>query len=61
MAADLPPGPAFIQATNSQIRVLAYLPHLRFPEIPDGYVWRPATIGTAAGWVRAAIKEENRW
>jgi hypothetical protein len=46
----LPPGPAFIQAQDDEMDDCDECRDTC--RVPDGYVWRPATIGTAAGWIR---------
>lgn len=61
---ELPPGPAFIQATDE---VLYYDPSVHTPEsalrslhnVPEGYVWQPATDHTGDGWVRPKGKQEK--
>jgi hypothetical protein len=55
----LPPGPAFIQGPYCLYCRKAGFWHCGSgaeycggtPPIP-GYIWQPATIGTAAGWIR---------
>ncbi len=46
----LPSGPAFIMArpdwaTNAPVS-------RKMNQVPDGYIWQPATDWTGAGWVR---------
>jgi hypothetical protein len=54
----LPPGPAFIPEPPSR------LPWPRADweaeNVPDGYVWQPATNSTGAGWVRPQEKTDAR-
>lgn len=44
---SLPPGPAFIQ-WDPKVHGNYVMPG----SVPRGYIWQPATEGTAAGWVR---------
>lgn len=59
MTDDLPPGPAFIQwrAGMSELPWLVSDGEIARDRhsVPPGYVWQPATIGTAAGWVRGGV------
>lgn len=56
MAEPLPPGPAFIPAMNNNCgwtRTGQDCSICReWHDVPLGYIWRPATNGTMAGWCR---------
>ena len=51
---ELPPGPAFVLATRLPrgIGDLMRWENWKDRNVPLGYIWRPATDCTPAGWVR---------
>lgn len=56
---ELPPGPAFVLATRLPrgIGDLMRWENWKEQNVPLGYIFRPATDCTPAGWVRPMGKE----
>ena len=59
---ELPPGPAFVLATRLPrgIGDLMRWENWKEQNVPLGYIWRPATDCTPAGWVRPMGNPDNR-
>jgi hypothetical protein len=51
MSAQLPPGPAFIRPPRKLPWPYESLSDWVAENVPDGYVYKPATDDTVAGWV----------